>query len=399
MKHANKIYLFLLCNSFQTLYGACTPIASTVGTSAWQIADTTLALMAEHESHIITNTNIPYPITEPGYYVLGEDIVDTSTNLFTVAIFIDNVTLDLNNKSISRPTGTAESIVTVNYDPTKNNFAQTFPPIRNIIVKNGSLILNEPLGTVRTEHMLVANVHGISIKNIAIIDNYLPISTQISGITISSSTDIYLKNIIINGFHSTYFGVFNRGTIAKNIHYLGKRNTFEGGITFQGADRNIVLLDSTSHFGNSCITINTARNVVFKRCIANNSARSGGISTSSMSNFLVEDCIAMNCGASNFNINGVGTDESVIAFKCISIKGGFFASSNDGGFRGFNASVISCESNENIRGYRRTGSVNRFTLVNCSAHNNSGGNFVNILNPSVTTTSIDEGTFWHNFSS
>lgn len=374
MKHIIAMIAVLLGGPHY-LAASCTPIASTVGTNAWSILDVSHALICESADHVITQTGIPFTITEPGIYVLGENIVDPDGTISPIIdIQSDDVVLDLMGKNLltTRSNNAGTMIEAVNR--------------RNITIQNGTLgIIANPAATFFVEYFMIdfSNTTGITLKNL----------------TINGSEDLdFEPSVQLN----SCIGVTIRNCILHHLVFIDS----------DSLGRDIVIRDCACFNGPTNITI-LANNQVSHRIFASGTrdiSLQAGISFSSAFgagvirnvyltkyDLTLAKMVGIDCSTYGGEIVLSSLGQHGVIYKCQSGRRGGSTAIIEG-IELNNASAISCTTTNNrVPGFRGVGSIS--TITNCYATNNQSGfnNFTGVFLGAVTTLPITgTATFWGN---
>lgn len=365
IKRVLWLYSFLC---YSVLHGsACTPLVNSAGTNIWEIADTVQALLAEQRTHVITA--IPFTISAAGIYVLGDNIVDTSTtNGITIAA--DDVIIDLRGKTISK-----------NLSAPPRAIFTTSGTRKNITIKNGTLIASPNGSGFPSRHIDASNITGLTIQNITFKGRSN--STSATSVMLDSSIGILFENcIFVKNFNSLLLTDCEHVTLRQ----CDVLDSGADGFQFTGG-RNFSCFECALYSeGMGFAAGSSAQNIVYNCCLSSScTVGLEGFAADSCANIIIEDCVANDNGTEGFDYSG---SEKTIYFNC--------AATNNilSGFLG-GTIAISCQANNNT-GAGFSG-VN--ILVNSSADNNTSGNYTSIIPPTITSATIDNGTFWHNLSS
>ncbi len=144
------------------LYGACTPHVAKVNQSVWKLADEILSVKGANK--VIYQSDIPYAITTPGEYAIGEMLTSTWSPVITVAA--PNVTIDFKGMAIvSSPTG--------------------------VLVQNEQIVIRDGIIDQAETAISIENTSNVVIDTMYI---FSPVSR---GINVLGSSDIAIVNSYI----------------------------------------------------------------------------------------------------------------------------------------------------------------------------------------------------------
>lgn len=305
----------------------------------------------------ITQQNIPLTITAAGNYCLVEDVVINAGFTFAITINADNVSLDLNGRTI---------------DGQQRN--------------NSGIIVNGKLNTV------VANGSIINCNN--------------NGVLLAQTCNFpVLENLLIfrcgNGVRG--FGV-NSGLFS---------NLFiPDSTTVSFLINNSVLNNSQNCIVEDCFAVQSnglgfqlinCLHCIYQRCIAFGNVGIGFLQQNS-SQIVYEDCIANDNANHGFSLDGTG----IIMENCFANDNSFEGIRITGGF----ANIQDCQAQSNRIGYDII-SARGLTILNSTAHSNVKSGFIleantrdcelrentAIINPEFGFQNLGtNNTFYTNFS-
>ena len=368
---------------------------------------------AIHHEDAAANTNPAYNIKKSGRYYLTDDfrIASTATGgASLMQISADNVTLDLNSKTITPSV----------YSDQTNLVGITINNKNNVTIMNGTIQCDD---LTKTQRIVTGISLGTSKQTIKIQDIYINRALA-TGITGTSINDLSLKNVTVNNISSTAAANGVTLTTCKNVqidncsfsnnttsHASGINGLYLSGCqdgTISNVMANSNSCTSTSIAGTAItagITLAaTSQNLVFKNCTAANNystavyvtdvAQSVGFKIGSSPLNRFENCIASGNGTSSANNNIAGFEltagsNSCQFINCEASKGTATSSSVNAAAYGFrlyiSSSVINnlyfenCIANANSTSGTTTGVAAGFYLngiknsriVNCQSHKNT----------------------------
>lgn len=238
-------------------------------------------------------------IDSSGYYMLQND-VDTEGTCFNITV--DNVTLDLNGKTIigrgdenyfgvyssGRRNLTITNGIVISFENSGIYFVNVrYSFINNLNLTlngNGNYISGGYNNALTNIHASLNNITGINITHSDnnslsnIIANY----NAYSGISLFSSDNNYLSNITVN---SNFFGLSSISAPVNNslLNVIANYNTYTG-IYLLGA-RNHTLLNITANYNPTGLYFNSgSRNNIISNLITNNNSANGITFSSSFNN-------------------------------------------------------------------------------------------------------------------
>lgn len=290
--------------------GACNPLASTSGQTLWYLLDRIQALtFGPSAPNIISISpaNIPFTITQPGYYQLIGDIdpsiIPAGADAITVQA--DNVTINLNQYAVSASTNSVVGI------PKAINCGNH----NNITVMNGRIRLNTSAGSPARTGIYFsggANIRGFKLLNVIFTtgDNgdvkglLVDVGASLIGAEVANVTfaGLNLGLAFMDGIQ----GVFNN-SVFRDIRF---QNIFDA-LTLDDST-NIIVQDCTVEgYSNIAYQVTgTSNNILFKGCAAIQGAagsQGGFFADATTTNIQFLKCIATaSAGAAyGFSTNSV----------------------------------------------------------------------------------------------
>jgi len=226
----------------------------------------------------ITQTGIPYTITQPGVYCLAEDVTFTSTEILAAAITINSscVTLKLQDHTIDGLTQSGIGII-VNMNS------------NDIIIQNGNIKNTTFVGIIVTgsSRTTLSDLHVSS--------------GGATGIQFSSSFNCIVDDCesynSTNGFNI----VGSSGIVVRNS--TGSNNTSNGFFTTSGST-NISLLNCQAQLNQIGFLVDSDNNLLSNCSVSGNS--NNGFRVTSVA----DETILRECNALNNTVNGFDVQDS-----------------------------------------------------------------------------------------
>ncbi len=391
------MYVFaLLCGCWfqNSMYAACpgpiVPKTVTPGETITNILDRVQTSLCADV--VIYQEDIPYTITKPGAYKLGEFITNNSdTPAITIAS--NDVLLDLGCHGINQVK--SAGVVT-----RSAIFANGF---NRITIRNGGILMSGPLTSAVTNGINLQSGEGFLLYDLFISGQNLDGQC----VSIFNSIHVELNNIfmqdvntgivfdVVEGFRLYSCYVTHTGT---GYLFLA---TQDGTCTYCVVTDAIVTLAGNPggpgfNIGNGATQ---PQGIYFDSCTAESINTTGFLVNGTIASLALDivfrNCTAISCGTDGFSaINSQRTTfEYCQAQHCglTLATGNGFTVINDG----VAANIINCSSIRNANhGYSVTGSTNVFSSY---GSNNPGGNF-NGVNPLFIAITPVGANYWLNLS-
>ncbi len=266
---------------------------------------------------LITQSNIPYTITQPGRYCLAEDVIGANA----ITISSSDVILDLNNhvlevdqntRGITSPFGTV---------------------IENIILKNGRI----KGGSLSAGISFLYEVIGLKIENIEF--SNIGTAIQLNPGTAQPFYDTIIQNcFFINIQNKSIDCAYNDNIIVRGLAVQdgnGVDINIENSTNVQVTDCVMTGSNSTTH-----IIIGTSDNVDLENC---NIAQGNGCSVSDTNNIRINNCLSQNNNNIGFGFNNVSL--SIINNTDVETANTGFDISSSSYFEITNCSAVNCSAN------------------------------------------------------
>lgn len=353
-----------------TISGKLKNLSSTIDTCCTDLStelDDTIAkvdgLLPCEQSILFDQSDIPLTISASGTYCLSENVSTVTPNR-AITIDADDVTINLNNFSVSGGT----------------NVIETTTGHRNITIRNGLIQNATPTVTTNGYGLFVNNATSVVVQDVTFANNLVGALFSDSRL-INMSTCNFTQNIGAGL-------VFNESINAKISDVLVHDNAFTSNFELPGGGpiaSNACLIESSTSFTlvNSIFSNNNrtggAWNVVyvdnsrmcnFDSCYANsNLGTADGFVFDSSS-----DCICLNCSGNNNRSGFVVNGSSAITLNNCTGQN----NTNDGIFfnGGINCCVQECTAKNNTqRGFALSANSDNNFIRNCAALSNNVGFF------------------------
>lgn len=338
---------------------------------------------AIHPEDAAAGSNPTYDIIKSGRYYLTNDfkIAATTSGASLLRVNADNVTLDLNSKTITPSV----------YATQTNLVGITVNSKNNVTIMNGSIQCDD---LTKTQRIVTGISLGSSTKTIKVQDVYINRALA-TGITGTSINDLLLANVTVNNISATAATNGVTLTTCKNIQInncsFSNNTTSSGnciGLNLSGCqDGTISDVIANSNYttsttnGEKAIGISlasTCQNLVFKNCTASNNrsraqqtsavVHSAGISISASPLNRFENCLANGNGTNSSD----GIDHDVAGFV-MSGASHSCAFINCEASRNICNNVNSPSAVPNAYGFKiSSGTINNLYFENCSANANEG---------------------------
>lgn len=413
MTLARYTTLLLVLYAAPIISQECSPKAATAGQdTVWEITDRIQAVVGGAtnpalvgNSRVISQSLIPYQITESGRYKLCEDLTSSALDPYAIQITTSYVYLDCNGHTITKdaPAGTVQrSVISVSGADGitiangmiaialgQANAAATVNAI-SLSSCNDCIVRNMYISGVDTDFfqlpggytengVLITNCDGIKVSDVdmRLLDD---------GVSCNNSGHIHLKSCIFNAPRDA-------GPFLQNSHSLLVQNC-----SSQTGRTNYRLVTCTNALFTECVGDASGQNafdifqgtaVYFVRCCAQRSSQESAFFSSfafyngSLSCGAI-DCTAMS-GSGPFGFF-VADDSSAVIYRCT-------AADNDNG----------AGTAVGFRAPSGAAPADCYFANNLSDQNTGAGDFVNVDSRLVKTSAdIDSGTiqdrprFWHN---
>jgi len=229
-----------------------------------------------------------YTITTTGYYCLAGDIADTIT------ISSSDVTLDLNNHTITPGTGDGIDVSGL---------------MNRITIKNGNLSMStsgggsgidfQGMSSERDFHIHDVNIDGAS-----------------SGILAGSITNLDIARVIVTNSSGNGFDIENASNVT--LFKCQASSGTSNGFYIEGTAGSSVLLDSCVAAGNTGYGFEISQeNVTLTNCVSQANSEGFQLDTSA-NNIMLENCIAnFNNGSDGIGFNNNSTIGICSFISCI----------------------------------------------------------------------------------
>ncbi len=256
----------------ESIHGSCTShTALSVGTSIWKQADDLLS--AHGANRVIFSSNIPYTISGPGAYAVGETLTATSSSPVIINNFPD-VTIDLKGHSIIGGAGSTAGISVGPSGSTHicNGIISGFSAPSSAIYLNASqATIIEDITFINDAMAITATTisRGLTIRNCSFVGTLTAISLNtVSNVSIhdcqdtgslftfaSSSSAIAIENIDKSlGSSLISFNNVSRSTIidcnhigaTTSLSFVNSRNNIISYCSWMNATANVISLTGTS---------------------------------------------------------------------------------------------------------------------------------------------------------
>ncbi len=266
-----------------TMYGACTPHAATSGQTIWTSLDQIKSISGvSAPANIIYQSNIPYTISAPGTYSVGQDL--TSTNASPViTIASPNVVLNLQGHTITQG-GTPTTAISV---------SSGAPFISNGIIRgfttgiaNGSLSLRKIIFDTCTTALSAGSI--VDIRDCVGVG----CGTFASGVSSLTMIDSEILNCtgdaIVNGSNI----LLNRAVIDGAVN----------GINLSGSTQLMVMDSSIGNLSGIGIIINNTTAVALRESELTDIAGDAISVTGTSSLISIARCVLKNIGGDGVDI-------------------------------------------------------------------------------------------------
>lgn len=256
----------------------------------------------------ITQSMVPYTITQPGHYYVCESL--SASGAPTITINASNVVLNLNGFSVANTNN--KGIVT------------SGAALSNITVQNGSI------NTVSALAMDMNNVTNLKVINATIV------TTSTSAFAAGTVNNLVMDSCRVVAGSLGSIAVQLTGIAGGLITNISVDDfTFSTGFSISSVAANTTLefinCVADTVMGGFVLSSTTTGSVIFRSCVANGAAQGFYISGTA----LLEDCKAFRCGLSGFWIL---TASDVVLKNCTAEL-----SSGGSGFRARAATRLVCE--------------------------------------------------------
>jgi hypothetical protein len=283
----NKIVLsimMLIPIYVTTIHGACTPHAATLGQTIWTSLDQIKSISGvSAPANIIYQSNIPYTISAPGTYSVGQDLTSTDANP-VITIASPNVVLNLQGHTITQG-GTPTTAISVSSGAPfiSNGIIQGF----TTGIANGSVSLRD----------IVFDTCTIALSAGSIVDvrDCVGIScgTFSSGVSSLTMIDSEMLNCtgdaIVNGSNI----LLNRAIIDGAVN----------GINLSGSAQLMVMDSSIGNLSGTGIIINNTMAVALRDSELTNITGDAILATGAASSFIsIVRCVISNIGGDGVDI-------------------------------------------------------------------------------------------------
>jgi len=312
----------------------------------------------------ITQTDIPYTITQPGVYCLAENVTFNTGNAITITT--SYVTLDLQRHVIDgQDSGT--SCITID---SADDVSVYDGLVKNITF--GCLITASHKVKIRNVNIDNCSLNGLQIGQASsdiMIEDCAAYNCSSSGFSISITSNCTLRNCIAN---NTGVG-FTTNPLSFNITFLNCQAQEDNTGFNISSDDN--LLSDCLAAGNSAdgFQLNSQANkTIVRSCNAQNNT-GYGFNVSSSSNTEMRGCSSVGNSSSGFSSSGA---EQIIMRECDALyntQSGFDIVSTN------SCEIRDCSSVSNITvGFRivASASSSNITLDNCHAQSNGSHGFL-----------------------
>jgi len=325
---------------------------STLNVNTQSIINNLSAESCNQSVTVIRQVDIPYLITTPGVYCLGEDVTVASGNGITIgtaSIAQNKVTIDFNNHTM---TGAgADYGVTV--DPTRFILSAAAVTIKNgtiigmnengigivfglfeLNIENMTLIANGGPGlTAERGGLYTTNVFNCTLQNIASV-GFLGLSGH--GFYLDNCTALNIENCSarLNGLSGfTVPGTIFRGTLLKNCYAAA--NSLDG---FNVSTPACTVINCTSNQNRLAGFNSSGSNITITQCTATQNNEDGFV-TSGTTNLIYNNSsngndVSASATAYGFNDNGANNRTY-----------GNFAFDNNAGLNNFSPSITNVAVN------------------------------------------------------
>lgn len=239
----------------------------------------TLAASALTCSARITQAQIPYTITAPGYYCLAES-VNAATDAITIAS--SYATLDLRGHSITA---------------TSTNFCVNNPSsaYTDIAVQNGRLIAASQLFSCNSDNVTLDNLtcRGTNPSSNALIS----VASTTNGFVLSNSV-MYGVSLFLNG---------SVNSIITDCLFYGSSTSSTPGLTSQSCSDSVITNCVFSGYGSFGLFFNGGTNISLINCYALGNSTTGFFFTGFLTNTILA-CTLQNCYSLGNRTHGFEVD-------------------------------------------------------------------------------------------
>lgn len=312
----------------------------------------------------IHQIDIPYTITQPGYYCLAESVTSAAT---AITIASSYVTLDLNTHGVTVTTGGNYCI---------DNPSTAF---HNISIKNGFL---EGTTTVFNISSDVISFNGVVCRSANLGSTAVgTLNSTVNGFTITNCT-FYSTSLSVNG--ST------NGLITNSLFQSMSPADSTPGISLQLASDIVVSNCVVSQYGGVGVLVSAGGNISVLNSYAFGNGLSGFAVSAGAVGLTLGGCTFQNCYSLLNGFNGFDLNFSVITVvSTINVKGCVAAYNTNNGFNIngaplnlalFTGAIIECVAlnNANVGFNASNLSLTSLNTFNNAAHNNTT-NFTGLL--------------------
>jgi parallel beta-helix repeat protein len=330
---------------------------------------------------------LPFTINTPGFYCLGTDLA-APTNNSGINITTDNVSLDLNGKTIS---GGAPAISFSN----RQNIFIGNGTVRDV-VGNGIQIGGASVTVVLEQISLFNCINGMNIAGVSnlFINNCGAFLSRGAGFIISTCRNGSIKNCVANsnGQASGGIAISNSANLIIS-NCMANANTSQGFLqqrsrncTYKNCTANSNINNGFALLNDSAVAASNSNNVL-KNCTAEQNGNNGFVIRGNENN--VQNCAAQSNSLNGFWLSGIGHTVSDSLAQGNNLNG-FLINGNGAslltsvakanGATGFLLAAavngLPVSSNAQIRGNTAQGNATGFQNAGTSATVTPGGNRV-----------------------